>query len=115
MNLFERVVWFICRMFCEIYCFRPIFITWKWCFFTFSCQLSRQNDRRTVLTVKFFNHQFIANLPQNSTQIVRYLKYVQNLGFFDLKSWVFRKKVFFFKIAKGGKIAVECVSTNIIS
>ena len=41
---------------------------------------------------------------------------VQNLFFFFEKRWVFRKKSLnFFKIAKSGKFAVECVSNGIIS
>ena len=48
-----------------------------------------------------------ANLPQNTTEAVRFLKM--------FKMWVFRKTWIFIKIAKGAKFAVECVSNGIIS
>ena len=44
-------------------------------FFTFTCQLSGQNAQ--ILNVKFFNHQIIADLPQNATEMVTSLKYVR--------------------------------------
>ena len=61
-----------------------------------------------VLTVKFFFHQIIANLQNNAPDIVR-SQNVRNLGFFKIML------VFFFKIVKGGKFAVECVSNDAIS
>ena len=47
---------------------------------------------RTVLTLKIFNHQIIANLPYTAIEIVRFLKYVRK--FFFRKSWDFLKKHF---------------------
>ena len=56
-------------------------------------------------------HQRVAHLPFNATELVRFFK--------TLKIWIFwenmiffQKKRFFFKIAEGAKIPVECVSNG---
>ena len=67
----------------------------------------------TVLNLRIFNHQIVANLPKNVAKKERFLKYVRILGFFQ-KRWVFWEKLEFFKIGKRGKFAVECVSNDII-
>ena len=59
--------------------------------------------------IEFFYHQIIRNLPKNATEIVRFLKTFKIWGFFG------KKTLQFFKIVKGGKFAVECVSNDTIS
>ena len=68
---------------------------------------------RTILKLKNFHHQIIANLQWNVTEIERFLKHAQNLVSFE-KSWFFFEKLdFFFKFGKDGKFAAECVSNDI--
>ena len=62
----------------------------------------------TVLKLKNFHHQTIANLPYNATEIVRFLKYVRKLGVIK-KVGFFEKKLKFFKIGKGGKFADDII------
>ena len=59
-----------------------------------------------VLTVKIFDHQIVTNLPQNTTQIIILLKTYEIWVFLN-ETMDFSKK---FKIRKGSKFAVECVS-----
>ena len=77
------------------------------------CQFTEQNAQ--ILNLKIFYHQVIAYLPYNKTEIVRFLKYIRN-GYFLKKNMDFfgKKTGFFFKIGKGGKFSVECVSNAII-
>ena len=52
---------------------------------------------------EFFNHQIIANLPYNATEIESFLKYVHNLDFLTKKHVYCRKrklKKFFSKSIK---------------
>ena len=62
--------------------------------------------------MKIFYDQIVATLPYNATELETYetwgvfLKKI--MGFFELK-------LDFFKIAKGGKFAVECLSNDTIS
>ena len=50
---------------------------------------SGESPVRMALTLKVVYHQPLTNLPKNATDIVRFLKYVQNLGFCYLKSRAF--------------------------
>ena len=52
---------------------------------------------------------------QNATEIVRFPKKFKIWVFFENTDEFFEKKLEFFKNAKGGKFAVECVSIGIIS
>ena len=68
--------------------FSTIFIIWKKnhplnanVFFTFTCQLSGRCPARSILTLKIFHHQIVANLTENATEIVRFLIYVRKLCF----------------------------------
>ena len=60
---------------------------------------------------KIFHKQITAKLPQNATEIIRFLKTYEILGFFEKVDEFFRKNIF--KIAKSGKFAVEYVSNAI--
>ena len=58
--------------------------------------------------MKFSKPLKVANLSQNATKIVRFLKNVQS-SIFLKNILVSRKKILnFFKIAKGSKFAVKC-------
>ena len=57
----------------------------------------------------------IASLSKNATETVRFLKTFKVWVFFEKKDAFFEKKLIFFKIAKGGKFAIESVSNGIIS
>ena len=70
-------------------------------FLTFTCQLYSGSMTEDDSKLENFYHQIIENLLWNATEIVIFLKYVQNLGFL--------------KIGKGGKFTVECVSNDILS
>ena len=61
---------------------------------------------------KIFHQQITAKLPQNATEIVRFLKTYEILGFFEKVDEFFRKKTFS-KSLKSGKFAVEYVSNAI--
>ena len=89
--------------------FFAIFVKWEEnrplkanVFLTLTCPLKmsdfwRRTNVRSVLTSKIFYHQVMANLPQNATEIVRFLKYVRNLRFFDKNVFFFEKKMEFFQ------------------
>ena len=68
----------------------------------------------TFLNLIFF-HQSVASLPQNVTEIVKFLETFKVWELIWESRWVFRKKLEFFKIAKCGNIPVECVQHRIIS
>ena len=80
------------------------------------CQLRSRHIGKffTFLNVKFFN-QIVANLPYNATEKARFLKMLKIWVFFGKIYRFFEKNLVFFKIAKGGKFAVERVSNGIIS
>ena len=61
----------------------------------------------TILKVKFCNHQLIANLPWNATEIERFLK-MYEIGFF-LEEIVgfFRKELDFFRTVRSDNFAVK--------
>ena len=56
----------------------------------------------------------MAYLLYNATEIVRYFKTYEIWVFLDKIDGVFRKKLEFLEIVKGGKFAVECVSNDSI-
>ena len=67
-----------------------------------------------LLNVKFFppNYsKFAVECDWNN----KISQNVQNLGFLKIDGFFEKKLEFFFKIDKGGKFAVECVSNGIIS
>ena len=78
-------------------------------FLTFSCQLKMSECPDDSQFEVFL--QIIAN----AIEIEIILKYGRNLGFLEKKMDFFEENVAFFKIGKVGKIAVECVSNNIVS
>ena len=67
------------------------------------------------LNVKLFFHQIVAQLPYYATGIVRILKTFKIWVFFRKIDGFWKKNDFFFKIDKGGKFAVECVTNGNIS
>ena len=69
----------------------------------------------TFLNMKICLDQIVANLPQNATEVVKFLETFKMWVFFEKLDGVFGKNLNFVKIAKGGKFAVECVSNGIIS
>ena len=77
--------------------------------------VSPEMMKMTVLTVKVFHHQIIANLPQNATKIRRNLKSYE-IWVFLKSTMVFAEKNLFSLITgKEGKFALKCVSNDIIS
>ena len=59
--------------------------------------------------LKFSKPLKVANLPQNATELVKFLRTFKNWAFFKKNRKIFRKKILiFFKIAKGSKFAVKC-------
>ena len=69
----------------------------------------------TLLNVKLFFDQTVANLPYKAPEVLRFLKTFEIWVFFEKKDGFFEKNLNFFEISKGGKIAVECVSNGIVS
>ena len=59
-------------------------------------------------------HQIIKFLSYNATGTLRFFQNVQKLVVFRKKMVFFKKNHEIFKIAKGGKYAVKCVSIDII-
>ena len=47
-----------------------------------SCMNPLKYENCTILNLKFFRHQAIANLPTNGNEIVRFLKYERNFFLF---------------------------------
>ena len=69
--------------------------------------------RSRFWTWNFFFHQCVANLPQNATEIERFLKTFKFWVFFQKIDGFFEKKLEnFFKIEKGGKFAVKAYQTE---
>ena len=65
-------------------------------FLTLTCQLKMSSecvsDNMTVLTVKIFHHQSVAYLPENATEIVRFLKRYE-LCVFETVGFFLKKKL----------------------
>ena len=83
-----------------------------------NCQLSsrkRANIGCSLVWMSSVFHPNVANLLWNATEMVKFLK--------TFKIWVFKRKwmgfskkiLIFFKITRGSKFAVECVSYGNIS
>ena len=69
----------------------------------------------TLLNVKLFFDQIVANLPCNATGIIRILKTFKIWVFLEKQIGFLKKNLNFFQIDECGKFAVECVSNSIIS
>ena len=63
---------------------------------------------------EIFYHQNIADLPSNATETEHFSNTCE-FSFFEKNYGFLEKNSNCFKIAKSGKIAVECVSNDIIS
>ena len=77
--------------------------------------MSEQNDyQRSILNLNFFKPPIYNQFAVEWTEIVKFLKYVRKVIFFKQAGFFEKKLIFFFKIGKGGKFAVECVYWKIL-